>query len=88
MSATATTETDARDLKISEQANVIVELTKVIEQLKKQNKELEEKVQRLEALLAARLDAKSSNSDQQVDIVEHAGGNWSMGGYRQVIIRT
>ena len=60
MSAAATTETDARDLKISEQANVIVELTKLIEQLKEQNKELEEKVKRLEALLAARLDAKSS----------------------------
>ena len=60
MSAAATTETDARDLKISEQANVIVELTKLIEQLKEQNKELEEKVKRLEALLAARLDSKSS----------------------------
>ena len=42
MSAAATTETDARDLKISEQANVIVELTKVIEQLQEQNKELQE----------------------------------------------
>ena len=37
MSAAATTEIDARDLKISEQVNVIVELTKVIEQLQEQN---------------------------------------------------
>jgi hypothetical protein len=31
---------------------------------------------------------KSSNSPQQVDIVEHAGGSWPMGGYRQVTLRT
>ena len=60
MSDAATNETDPRDLKISEQANVIVELTKVIEQLKEQNKEHKERIKRLEALLATRLDAKSS----------------------------
>ena len=56
----ATSETDPRDLKISEQAETIAELTKVIEQLKEQNKELKERIKRLEALLATRLDAKSS----------------------------
>ena len=60
MSDAATSETDPRDLKISEQAETIAELTKVIEQLKEQNKELKERIKRLEALLATRLDAKSS----------------------------
>ena len=60
MSDAATSETDPRDLKISEQAETIAELTNVIEQLKEQNKQLAQKIKQLEALLAARLDAKSS----------------------------
>ena len=48
MSAAATTEIDARDLKISEQTNVIIELTKVIEQLKEQNKQFAEKIKLLD----------------------------------------
>ena len=60
MSDAATHETDARDLKISEQVNVIAELTKIIDQLKQQNEELKKRIQRLEALLATQLEAKSS----------------------------
>ena len=60
MSDAATHETDARDLKISEQVNVIAELTKIIDQLKEQNEELKKRIQRLEALLATQLEAKSS----------------------------
>ena len=60
MSDAAIPEADARDLKFSEQANVIAKLTEVIEQLKRQNKKLEEKIKQLDALLAAKLAAKSS----------------------------
>ena len=60
MSDAATTETDPRDLKISEQAEALAALTKENEQLKERNKKLAERIQRLEALLAAKVDAKSS----------------------------
>ena len=60
MSDAATTETDPRDLKISEQAEALAALTKEIELLKEQNKKLAERIKRLEALLAAKVDAKSS----------------------------
>ena len=53
MSDAATTETDPRDLKISEQAEVI-------DHLKEQNKKLAARINRLEALLATKVDAKSS----------------------------
>ncbi len=60
MSDGTKTKTDPRDLKISEQANVIAELAKENEHLKEQNKKLEERIKRLEALLATKVDAKSS----------------------------
>ena len=60
MSDATATETDPRDLKITEQAHAIAELTKENEQLKEQNKKLEERIKRLEALLATKVDAKSS----------------------------
>ena len=60
MSDATTTRTDPRDLTIAEQAEAIAELTKVVEQLKEQNTRLAERIKRLEALLTAKVDAKSS----------------------------
>jgi transposase len=60
MSESSTAETDPRDLKISEQAAAIAELTKANKQLTEQNARLEERIRRLEALLATKVDAISS----------------------------
>ena len=60
MSDAATIETDPRDLKIAEQAHAIAELTKENQQLKEQNRKLAERIKRLEALLATKVEAKSS----------------------------
>jgi len=47
-------------LKIAEQARLLAELTKENTQLKEYNKKLEERIERLEALLASKVDTKSS----------------------------
>lgn len=60
MSDTATPETDPRDLKIAEQAKGLAELTQANKQLREENRQLKERIERLEALLATRVDAKSS----------------------------
>ena len=65
---------DPRDLTIAEQANRIAELTKLVaevtqenkqfreenRQFREENKQLKKRIERLEALLATKLDAKSS----------------------------
>ena len=67
MSDTIPLETDPRDLKIAEQAKILAELIKENQQLAKdnkqlreQNKQLEKRIRRLEALLATKVDTKSS----------------------------
>ena len=60
MPDTSPPETDPRDLKIAEQARLLVELTKENQQLREQNKKPEERIKRLEAMLATKVDAKSS----------------------------
>jgi len=67
MSETVPPRIAPRDLTIAEQANRIAELTKLVaevtqknKQLKEENKQLKERIERLEALLASKLDAKSS----------------------------
>ena len=74
MSDTTPPETDPRDLKIAEQAKILAELIKENQQfreenqqlaegnkqLREQNKQLEKRIKRLEALLATKVDAKSS----------------------------
>jgi len=60
MPDTSPPKTDPRDLKIAEQARLLAELTKENTQLKEYNKKLEERIERLEALLASKVDTKSS----------------------------
>ena len=48
-------DTDARDLKIAEQASTIAELIRM-------NRQLNERIERLEALLASQVDSKSSKT--------------------------
>ena len=60
MSDAAPQQIDPRDLKIAEQAQLLAELTREIKQLREENKQLRERIERLEALLATKLDAKSS----------------------------
>jgi len=70
MPDTTSPETVSRNLKIAEQARFraeqaqhLAQLTKENKQIKEQNKQLEKRVKRLEALLASKLDAKSSKTD-------------------------
>lgn len=60
MSDAAPQQIDPRDLKIAEQARLLAELTQENKQLREENKQLKERIERLEALLATKLDAKSS----------------------------
>ena len=67
MSDTTPPETDPRDLKIAEQAKILAELIKENQQFREENqqlaegnKQLEKRIKRLEALLATKMDAKSS----------------------------
>ena len=70
MADTSPPETDPRDLKIAEQARLLVEQAKYLAELTKENqqlreenkqiKDLKERIERLEALLATTLNAKSS----------------------------
>jgi len=60
MSDAAPPVTDSRDLKISEQAETIAKQSREIAQLIEQNKQLEERIERLEALLTAKVDSKSA----------------------------
>jgi hypothetical protein len=47
-------DTDARDLKIAEQASTIAELIRLNSQLTEVNSQLHERIERLEALLASK----------------------------------
>ena len=60
MPDTSPLETDPRDLKIAEQAQLLAELTEENTQIKEQNKNLEERIERLEALLASKVGTNSS----------------------------
>ena len=62
MSDTGTPETDPRDLQIAELSQRLAELTNENQQLRAENKELKERIERLEALLASKVDAKSSKT--------------------------
>ena len=53
-------DTDARDLKIAEQASTIAELIRMNRQLTEVNSQLKERIERLEGLLASQVDSKSS----------------------------
>ena len=55
-------DTDARDLKIAEQASTIAELIRLNRQLTEVNSQLNERIERLEALLASQVDSKSSKT--------------------------
>ena len=58
-------DTDARDLKIAEQASTIAELirlNRLNRQLTEVNSQLHERIERLEALLASQVDSKSSKT--------------------------
>ena len=55
-------DTDARDLKIAEQASTIAELIRLNRQLTEVNSQLHERIERLEALLASQVDSKSSKT--------------------------
>ena len=80
MSDVARLQIDPRELTIAEQANQIAELSKLVaeitqenQQLREENKQLKERIERLEALLATKLDAKSSKSRSSRKItVSHA----------------
>jgi len=67
MSDVARLQIDPRELTIAEQANQIAELSKLVaeitqenQQLREENKQLKERIERLEALLATKLNVKSS----------------------------
>jgi len=62
MSDTGTPETDPRDLQIAELSQRLAELTNENQQLRAENKELKKRIERLEALLASKVDAKSSKT--------------------------
>jgi len=62
MTDTGTPETDPRDLQIAELSQRLAELTNENQQLRAENKELKERIERLEALLASKVDAKSSKT--------------------------
>ena len=55
-------DTDARDLKIAEQASTIAELIRMNRQLTEVNSQLNERIERLEGLLASQVDSKSSKT--------------------------
>jgi hypothetical protein len=55
-------DTDARDLKIAEQASTIAALIRLNRQLTEVNSQLHERIERLEALLASQVDSKSSKT--------------------------
>ena len=55
-------DTDARDLKIAEQASTIAELIRLNRQLTEVNRQLNERIERLEGLLASQVDSKSSKT--------------------------
>ena len=55
-------DTDARDLKIAEQASTIAELIRLNRQLTEVNSQLNERIERLEGLLASQVDSKSSKT--------------------------
>jgi len=55
-------DTDARDLKIAEQASTIAELIRMNRQLTEVNRQLNERIERLEGLLASQVDSKSSKT--------------------------
>ena len=55
-------DTDARDLKIAEQASTIAELIRLNRQLTEVNSQLHERIERLEGLLASQVDSKSSKT--------------------------
>ena len=55
-------DTDARDLKIAEQASTIAALIRLNRQLTEVNSQLNERIERLEGLLASQVDSKSSKT--------------------------
>jgi uncharacterized coiled-coil protein SlyX len=62
MSNARPSDTDARDLKIAEQASTIAELIRMNRQLTEVNSQLNERIERLEGLLASQVDSKSSKT--------------------------
>ena len=55
-------DTDARDLKIAEQASTIAELNRLNRQLTEVNRQLNERIELPEALLSSQVDSKSSKT--------------------------